>query len=884
MANIAQKTIKYPGLPDTYTFLQLDDTLSTAGKAADAKKTGDELTSLKSEIPIVSEDSIIPITAENKWIPTNGSTVDITDIRDSAVLCYSLIQCSANDVFTLNVEGSNQARAYAFIDANGNVKSRADINTTLQDVVVTAPASSAYLIINNLARTPSFYGKRLNRAVDNHDKALRDISGLCGIPLFYQNSFVRGSLDSSGNYYVNNKRLLSDYIYLGNDTIFHADSGYNYAIARYNKTANGYTFISPVISFRTDDYVLDQNCYVRIAFGKADSSDINDTDYAHLHVSTYSRDSIGQKAAYTERTVKELTDIHGIFDTTSIDYVIGSLDSSGADLTSQKRIRSDYVPMSKGTLFHVDDGYKFSLSLYTKSDSTYTYSGSVFTRTEDYILGRNCYIRFTLGKTDDSDLDTAERYTLSEHIKISSTVHEKKHKFSLTEGNIRINEQDEELNGENTDEYWATNFGTRRRTDCFLKISGIRYLRFGIVNASNGVQKLLGIYEYDADMAFVSALTDLAESYVYYPADNVKYIKVTYKNNSNSFTGAEYLEVYASNGEVVETKHPYKSGTVRFYVPTKDSYYTSMLFKLPPNYTASGDPVPLIIFLQGASDYGSVDATVLSNFYEPYTDYLRDNGFCVWGCHGFGSLYTVGSTMFGVPRNMRCIKYSLEKLFNEYNIDKNRVVVVSKSQGGYVASLLPFMQIVDVKAVGMLAPALNKWQHQDLYGAFKRQILVNEFGFDTDTEWFVSEEFARNERYLNFLRANAYLSSGYDGYWRGLVGNSFYDKCEDSYSRTWDTTLYRELRCPVKIWISQDDANVPYGACDAYVKQAQNAGYDAQLRTLPNNTGGHMATDSDEHALQTYNVTTRLGIEYAQVPTAYYELNDFLIKKLNLPV
>jgi hypothetical protein len=38
-----------PGLEgNTYTFVQLDDTLTTAGKAADAKKTGDELNDLKS--------------------------------------------------------------------------------------------------------------------------------------------------------------------------------------------------------------------------------------------------------------------------------------------------------------------------------------------------------------------------------------------------------------------------------------------------------------------------------------------------------------------------------------------------------------------------------------------------------------------------------------------------------------------------------------------------------------------------------------------------------------------------------------------------------------------------------------------------------------------
>lgn len=43
MANIPLKTIKFPGLENTYTVPQLDDTLAVTGKAADAKAVGDAL-------------------------------------------------------------------------------------------------------------------------------------------------------------------------------------------------------------------------------------------------------------------------------------------------------------------------------------------------------------------------------------------------------------------------------------------------------------------------------------------------------------------------------------------------------------------------------------------------------------------------------------------------------------------------------------------------------------------------------------------------------------------------------------------------------------------------------------------------------------------------
>ena len=100
MANIPQKTIKYPDLPDTYTFLQLDDTLSTAGKAADAKKTGDELTQLKSASKLL--DEYIPDTVQTINYDASGNVASIVHTANNAAV--------RTDVFTFAADSTTEVR------------------------------------------------------------------------------------------------------------------------------------------------------------------------------------------------------------------------------------------------------------------------------------------------------------------------------------------------------------------------------------------------------------------------------------------------------------------------------------------------------------------------------------------------------------------------------------------------------------------------------------------------------------------------------------------------------------------------------------------------------------------------------------------------------
>ena len=70
MANKPIKSIKYPGLSDTYTFAQIDTTLSQIGKAADAQAVGNKFTEV--------------FATAGKAFPTDTLTGDIVNFTDGA--------------------------------------------------------------------------------------------------------------------------------------------------------------------------------------------------------------------------------------------------------------------------------------------------------------------------------------------------------------------------------------------------------------------------------------------------------------------------------------------------------------------------------------------------------------------------------------------------------------------------------------------------------------------------------------------------------------------------------------------------------------------------------------------------------------------------------
>ena len=91
---------------------------------------------------------------------TNGDTVDISSpTASTSGYAYAIADCSPGDVFTLTGKGGDGLRLWCFIDASGNaLDPRAEASLTAYDLVVTAPASAAKLVVNSrLTQVPGTY-------------------------------------------------------------------------------------------------------------------------------------------------------------------------------------------------------------------------------------------------------------------------------------------------------------------------------------------------------------------------------------------------------------------------------------------------------------------------------------------------------------------------------------------------------------------------------------------------------------------------------------------------------------------------------------------------------------------------------------------------------
>ena len=165
MANKNLKSIKFPGLSDTYVVPQIDSTLTQTGRPADAKATGDAISALgdsvDEDIDALKED----LTSNNilhydyaeygEWvikayINSNvavGNTVDVEPITDKDY-DHKIFSVSQGDLFIVQGQGGNAPRLWAFTDTEYKLISKTSYTFGTHTEYLTAPADG-YLIVNS---------------------------------------------------------------------------------------------------------------------------------------------------------------------------------------------------------------------------------------------------------------------------------------------------------------------------------------------------------------------------------------------------------------------------------------------------------------------------------------------------------------------------------------------------------------------------------------------------------------------------------------------------------------------------------------------------------------------------------------------------------------
>lgn len=149
----------------------VDDTLTIAGAAADAKATGDEINELKTNLSTITGNAPIVFTP-GYYINTAGSTVDVTSpVSSGSGYGYAVINVSEGDMFTVNSSGGSNARAWCFIDSSGTVLDRAASGAIASNVLLKTPAGADKLVINaKNTDDPSYYGQLVSDAINElHD-------------------------------------------------------------------------------------------------------------------------------------------------------------------------------------------------------------------------------------------------------------------------------------------------------------------------------------------------------------------------------------------------------------------------------------------------------------------------------------------------------------------------------------------------------------------------------------------------------------------------------------------------------------------------------------------------------------------------------------------
>ena len=295
-------------------------------------------------------------------------------------------------------------------------------------------------------------------------------------------------------------------------------------------------------------------------------------------------------------------------------------------------------------------------------------------------------------------------------------------------------------------------------------------------------------------------------------------------------------------------KMPYQRLTYfNVYVEINDKQYKdNAVLYLPANYTPTGEPSKLIIFCkQGISKITSNSNPIEQvGFY----NYLLTLGYAILGVDGVPDEWKneigICERVVGNPYAAKATETAYHYVIDNYNLDDKGCFISGYSQGGHYAQNVIDLTDIPILAAAEQSPVCSMRYHQwDL----TENVTINGVKFTKGARINLARiygfsEVKTNSELLN-LKYDENLLSEYDPWIRNTtnVYNGFVQKSNLWYLPTnFDLnslTMTKEVKCPVKIWCSEDDGEISADVMKVFVKAIQNAGGHAEISIAQK--GGH---------------------------------------------
>lgn len=402
MANIPLKTIKFPGLDDTYTVPQVDNTLSVTGAAADAKKTGDEISELNERML----DSLFETIFGMGFV--NGDMTAAGALKNSTVYVRTNapIKLFAGDVVVCNSGFKTGIRKFTgpnVSDYDGFEKTGSSADYTIKNtgwyIIIAGFVDGRTIDDSNRGDiVQNVYVKRtLSSNVLYDEKQTNYLSPKLIHPL----SFVQGDSEHTG---INQQksRFTTVTFRIKNNTIVTIPTGIK-ALVRKCYGLSGIQ-CDDITEWSVNNITIKNAEFVNISFGKTDDTDFTEEEIEAL------LDDIKFTVAEEEHEGGEVS-LYPFTSIVTFRYDRKTINSQG-NVVSESPLKhaviSTPVRFRKGDVLRVSSNtYKFAVYKYDDHAGT-TFQGIVKAdSSSDYTVEETGFYRVLLSYSDERTIATA---------------------------------------------------------------------------------------------------------------------------------------------------------------------------------------------------------------------------------------------------------------------------------------------------------------------------------------------------------------------------------------------------------------------------------------------------------------------------------------------